>query len=150
MNFTLESPQRTAVVSGVGTTRGIGRATAQRLAKEGWAVACADLDGDAARTAAADLAQEFGVPTFGGGCDVSSQQSVQAFVEVLRGADLPPVGAVVPLAGIPAPQPIHEVTLQLWEKVFAVNSTGTYLFVQPFLPDMIDAGKGRLVCMCSV
>lgn len=150
MKFTLESPQRTAVISGVGSTRGIGRATAQRLAKEGWALACADLDGDAARTAAADLAEEFGVPTFGGGCDVSSQKSVQAFVEELRQAGLPPVGAVVPLAGIPAPQPIQEVTLELWEKVFAINSTGTYLFVQPFLQDMIEAGTGRVVTMSSV
>jgi 2-hydroxycyclohexanecarboxyl-CoA dehydrogenase len=48
--------ERTAVLTGAGSPRGIGRATADRLAREGWAVAILDIDGDAAKAAAEDIA----------------------------------------------------------------------------------------------
>ncbi|MFV0452546.1 MAG: SDR family NAD(P)-dependent oxidoreductase [Propioniciclava sp.] len=141
---------RTVVISGVGSARGIGRAIAHRMAAEGWAVAGGDLDGTAATDLAAELSGEHQVPAFGGPLDVSDEASVAAFAQQLRDADLPPVGSVMPVAGIPSPESILDVTLPLWEKVFAVNSTGTFLLIQSFLPAMIDAGWGRIVTMSSV
>jgi 2-hydroxycyclohexanecarboxyl-CoA dehydrogenase len=149
MKFT-STDQRTAVVSGVGSERGIGRATARRLAREGWAVVGADLDGAAAEKLAADLTEEFGVPALGAAVDVTSAHSVAELHRLVHDRGLPTVGAVVPIAGIASPTPILDVDLALWEKVFAVNSTGTYVFVQPFLRDMVDAGFGRVVTMSSV
>ncbi|MCU1518750.1 MAG: short-chain dehydrogenase/reductase, partial [Pseudarthrobacter sp.] len=46
--------------------------------------------------------------------------------------------------------PFLETTLDLWNKVMAVNATGTYLVTKAFLPDMIASGWGRIVHMSSV
>ena len=54
------------------------------------------------------------------------------------------------IAGITSPVPFLETTLDLWNKIFAVNATGTYLVTKAFLPDMIDGGYGRIVNMSSV
>lgn len=142
--------RHTAVVSGVASRRGIGRATARRLAREGWAVAGVDLDGSAAEELAQTLTAEFGVPALGTRVDVTSPESTHQLRDKISEAALPPVGAVVPIAGIASPTPILEVDLALWERVFAVNSTGTYLLVQPFLEEMVDANYGRVVTMSSV
>jgi len=144
------SPQRTVVLSGVGSPRGIGRATACRFAAKGWAVAGGDLDGGAAQALAAELRSQYGVPALGTQVDVTSPESIASFRDAVLTAELPVVGAVVPLAGVPSTTPILEVTLELWERVFAVNSTGTYLLVSAFLPDMVEAGFGRVVTMSSV
>ena len=141
---------RTVAISGVGSDRGIGRATARRMAHDGWNVAVADLDGAAAEALAAELTAQFGVECIGAGVDVTNAASVSSFAERVADSGLPPVCAVMPIAGIPAPEPILEVTLGVWEKVFAVNSTGTYLFVQVFLEGMMERRLGRIVTMSSV
>ena len=69
--------------------------------------------------------------------------------EVAAG-NLPPVGALANIAGITSPVPFLDTTLELWNKVMAVNATGTYLVTKAFLPDMIDNGWGRIVNMSSV
>ncbi|MFZ0159932.1 MAG: SDR family NAD(P)-dependent oxidoreductase, partial [Kineosporiaceae bacterium] len=68
--------QRTAVVTGAGSRRGIGRATADRLAREGWSVAVLDLDGEGARDVAAELAARHGVRAIGIGTDIADERSV--------------------------------------------------------------------------
>lgn len=74
---TAPAPQRTAVITGAASPRGIGLATARRYARQGWAVAVLDLDADGAVTAAEGIAEEFGVPAQGFRVDVTSQESVQ-------------------------------------------------------------------------
>ena len=64
--------------------------------------------------------------------------------------NLPPVGALANIAGITSPVPFLDTTLDLWNKVMAVNATGTYLVTKAFLPDMIEHGWGRIVNMSSV
>ncbi|MFV0405878.1 MAG: SDR family NAD(P)-dependent oxidoreductase [Propioniciclava sp.] len=141
---------KTVVISGVGSERGIGRAIAQRMAEEGWAVAGGDLDGAAAELLATQLTDQYGIPAYGAALDVTDPDSIARLQQAVLDAGLPPVGAVMPVAGVAAPESILEVSLSLWERVFAVNSTGTYLLVQPFLPGMIEAGWGRIVTMSSV
>ena len=142
--------QRTVIITGVGAERGIGRATAHRFARDGWAVAGLDLDGDASAKLAAELTEQYGVPAYGGAVNVADEDSVLAARDAVHAADLPTVGAVLNIAGITSPVPFMETTLALWNKVFAVNSTGTYLVTKAFLPDMIDGGYGRIVNMSSV
>lgn len=144
------STQRTAVVTGAGSPRGLGRAAARRYAREGWAVVVADLDAAAAEATAAVIAEESAVPVLARQVDVTSADSVDALRAAVHAADLPPVGAVATIAGIADPTPFLEVTPELWERVFAVNSTGTFLTVRAFVPDMIEHGYGRVVTMSSV
>src|SRR6185312_11490468 len=128
----MSETKRTAVITGATSERGIGMAVAQRYAREGWAIVILDLDGEKSAKAAAEIGNQFAVPA-----------------EVNSGA-LPPVGALANIAGITSPVPFLETTLDLWNKVMAVNATGTYLVSKAFLPDMIDNGWGRIVNMSSV
>lgn len=146
----MSSTRRTVVITGVGAERGIGRATAQRFAADGWAVAGLDLDGAAAQKLAAELTESYGVPALGIGVDVADEASVLAARDAVSAAGLPVVGAVCNIAGIASPVAFLDTTLELWNKVFAVNSTGTYLVTKAFLPQMIDGGYGRIVNMSSV
>lgn len=146
--------QRTAVLTGATSDRGIGITTARRYASQGWAVVILDLDGEKSAKVATEIGNEFNVPAFGHEIDVASEDSVNAAyravaAEVGAGA-LPAVGALANIAGITSPVPFLETTLELWNKVMAVNSTGTYLVTKAFLPDMIASGWGRIVNMSSV
>lgn len=149
MDLSLSTP-RTAVVTGAGSPRGLGRATARRYGCEGWAVVVADLDAGAAQETAELIAQEAGVPVLAQKVDVTSAESVAELRTAVHASSLPPVGAVATIAGIADPTPFLDVTPELWERVFAVNSTGTFLTVQAFVPDMIEHGYGRVVTMSSV
>lgn len=146
--------QKTAVVTGATSDKGIGVTVAQRYAREGWAIVILDLDGEKSAKVAAEIGNQFAVPAFGYGIDVTSEESVTAAqdavaAEVTAG-NLPPIGALANIAGITSPVPFLETTLELWNKVFAVNSTGTYLVTRAFLPAMIEQGWGRIVNMSSV
>ncbi|MFC9770103.1 MULTISPECIES: SDR family NAD(P)-dependent oxidoreductase [unclassified Pseudarthrobacter] len=146
--------QRTAVLTGATSDRGIGITTARRYAREGWGVVILDLDGEKSAKVAAEIGNEFNVPAYGHEIDVANEASVttaQAAVaaEVAAG-NLPPVGALANIAGITSPVPFLETTLELWHKVMDVNATGTYLVTRAFLPDMIGNGWGRIVNMSSV
>lgn len=147
---TAPSPQRTAVVTGAGSRRGIGRAAALRYAQEGWAVAVLDLDQGAAQEAAHQVREETGAPVLGLGADVTSETSLTAAAEAVRSSGLPPVGALANVAGMPSTTPFLEVDLSLWERVIAVNLTGTFLACRAFLPDMVENGYGRIITMSSV
>lgn len=146
--------QRTAVVTGATSDKGIGVTVAQRYAREGWAIVILDLDGEKSAKVAAEIGNQYAVPAFGCAVDVTSEESVTAAhdavaAEVAAG-NLPPVGALANIAGITSPVPFLETTLELWNKVLAVNATGTYLVTRAFLPAMIEQGWGRIVNMSSV
>ncbi|AFR47738.1 SDR family NAD(P)-dependent oxidoreductase [Gordonia sp. KTR9] len=148
------STQRTAIVTGAASETGLGRATAARYAEDGWAVVVLDLDGEASAKVAAEIGNAYDVPAFGTAIDVADESSVTRAhtaiaAEVASGA-LPAVGALANIAGITSPVPFLETTLDLWNRVMAVNATGTYLVTKAFLPDMIDNGWGRIVNMSSV
>ena len=146
--------QRTAIVTGSASERGIGRATAARLAEAGWAVVVLDLDDEGSLKAADELANSYQVPTFAHVVNVADEASVevaqQAVAAQVSAGALPPVGAVINIAGITSPVPFIDTTLELWNKVMAVNATGTYLVTKAFLPGLLDAGWGRIVNMSSV
>lgn len=150
----MSTTQRTAVITGATSDKGIGMTTARRFAREGWGVVVLDLDGEKSVQVAADIADEYGVAAFGHAVDVADEASVLTArdavdAEVAAGS-LPPVGAVVNIAGITSPVPFLETTLELWHKVMDVNATGTYLVTKAFLPAMLESGWGRIVNMSSV
>jgi NAD(P)-dependent dehydrogenase (short-subunit alcohol dehydrogenase family) len=140
---------KTAIVTGAGSTRGIGRATAHTLAAAGWNVAILDLDEASAKDAAHEVAERHGVTTIGVGCDVTDETSVESGLAALEGST-PPVGALVNNAGITSPIPFLEVTGEEWDRVFAVNVRGAYNITRRVAPGMDERGFGRIVFLSSV
>ena len=140
---------KTAIVTGAASKRGIGKATAHALAAAGWNIAILDLDETAAKEAAAEVADSSGVQAFGLRCDVTDESSVQAAVTSLD-ASAPPVGALVNNAGITSPVKFVDVTGEEWDRVFAVNVRGAYNLTRLVVPTMVERGFGRVVFLSSV
>jgi NAD(P)-dependent dehydrogenase (short-subunit alcohol dehydrogenase family) len=139
----------TAIVTGGGSQRGIGRTTAHALASAGWHVAVLDLDEAAAKEAAAEVADRHGTEAMGVRCDVTDADSVEAALAELDEA-APPVGALVNNAGITSPTPFLQVTGDEWEMIFAVNVRGAYNITRRVVPGMVERKFGRVVFISSV
>ena len=112
--------ERTAVLTGAASARGIGRATADRLASEGWSIAILDINAEDAKAAAAEIGSSRAVKAIGVGADVSDEASVDRAITEIEEA-LPPIVGLVNLAGISSPTPFMETTVAEWDKVFAIN-----------------------------
>ncbi len=136
---------RVAVVTGASS--GIGLGVAKALAADGHAVALLDLQADAAKAAAEALSEE-GHRAVGYGVDVADRAGLEAVYAAVR-TDLGPVTIVVTSAGVEAFDPITEITPEKWDRVIAVNLTGTFTSVQLAVPDLIDAHWGRIVTISS-
>jgi NAD(P)-dependent dehydrogenase (short-subunit alcohol dehydrogenase family) len=136
---------RVALVTGAG--QGIGRAIADRLAAEGAAVGILDLDGDAARAAAAALGASGGsaCPVV---ADVGEPDSVNdAIAEV--GARLGPIDILVNNAGILRVGHLAEMPFEDWRQTFRVNLDGAVHCAQAAIPVMRANGWGRIVNIAS-
>jgi NAD(P)-dependent dehydrogenase (short-subunit alcohol dehydrogenase family) len=140
---------KTAVVTGAGSKRGIGRATAHALAAAGWNIAVLDLDETGAKDAANEVAERHGVQAVGVGCDVTDAASVETALAVVEQA-VPAIGALVNNAGITSPTPFLQVTSEEWERIFAVNVRGSYNVTRRVAPGMAERGFGRIVFLASV
>lgn len=144
------SNPRTAVITGAGSERGIGREAARQLAAAGFAVAVLDIDGSAAEDTAALVADEYGADTVGLMADVTDAVSVAAAIDAVESSKLPAVGALVNNAGISSPTRFLDIDQDEWELMFKVNVTGTYLVTQRVLPGLLRRGYGRVVNLSSV
>ncbi|TQJ39846.1 NAD(P)-dependent dehydrogenase (short-subunit alcohol dehydrogenase family) [Arthrobacter sp. SLBN-112] len=141
--------ERTAVLTGAASARGIGRATADRLASEGWSIAILDINAEDAKAAAAEIGSSRAVKAIGVGADVSDEASVDRAITEIEQA-LPPIVGLVNLAGISSPTPFMETTVAEWDKVFAINMRGTFLVSQRVLRGMIEREVGRIVSISSI
>ncbi|BCW74523.1 SDR family NAD(P)-dependent oxidoreductase [Arthrobacter sp. NicSoilB11] len=141
--------ERTAVLTGAASARGIGRATADRLASEGWSIAILDINAEDAKAAAAEIGSSRAVKAIGVGADVSDEASVDRAITEIEEA-LPPIVGLVNLAGISSPTPFMETTVAEWDKVFAINMRGTFLVSQRVLRGMIERELGRIVSISSI
>jgi 2-hydroxycyclohexanecarboxyl-CoA dehydrogenase len=141
--------ERTAVITGAASPRGIGRATADRLAGDGWSIAILDLDDEAAKRTAAEIAGNWSVASFGVAADVSDEDSVDAAIAQVQ-ARLPPIIGLANVAGVSSPTEFLDVTIAEWDRVFDVNVQGTFFVTRRVVPAMIAAGVGRIVNVSSV
>src|SRR6478752_2787708 len=116
--------KRTAVITGGASPRGIGRATADRLARAGWSVAILDINGVAAKLAAAEVAEKYSLGTLGVAADISDENSVQEAISQVEAA-LPPIIGLANIAGVSSPTEFMDVTPAEWDRVFNVNMRGT-------------------------
>jgi NAD(P)-dependent dehydrogenase (short-subunit alcohol dehydrogenase family) len=123
---------KTAVVTGGGS--GIGQAVAQRLRADGLHVAVIDLnpsDAEFAYTA-----------------DVTDRTAIDDALTAIR-AQLGPVTVLVNAAGLEKFKRFTDITFDDWQRVIDVNLNGVFHCVQAVLPDMIEAGWGRIVNISS-
>jgi 2-hydroxycyclohexanecarboxyl-CoA dehydrogenase len=141
--------ERTVIVTGAASARGIGRETCLRLAANGWTVAALDRDQDAVRKTAQLASAVNGADAIGLACDVTEPESVDAAVAAVE-RDLPPVAALVNNAGITAPTRFLDIESDEWDRIFDVNVRGTYLVTRRVLPGLVDRGYGRIVNLSSV
>lgn len=139
---------RTAIVTGAGSEKGIGRATALLLAKKGADVVVADMDLAGAGKVAAEV-ESLGRKSLALKVNVSDPESVKKMV-----ADtLDKFGRIDILinnAGVTQPVTLLNTTLEDWNRVISINLTGSFLCMQAVLPTMIERGYGRVVSLSSV
>ena len=138
--------RKAAIVTGAGS--GIGRAIAQRLAEDGLAVAVLDLDDRAAEQVADEIRQKGGEAIALGSVDVSERSQVDDAVGRVRKA-LGPVLGLINNAGVTGFKEFLKITDDRWDRIMQVNLNGPFYCTQAVLPDMIDAGWGRVVNISS-
>jgi NAD(P)-dependent dehydrogenase (short-subunit alcohol dehydrogenase family) len=142
--------QRSAIVTGAGAPRGIGRHVARKLASVGWNLALVDIDGPSVEEFAGELAGESGRQVIGLGVDIADKAQVDAAFERID-AELPPLAAEVNLAGIASPHTIFELTGEIWDRVMDVNAKGTLFMMQAAAERFIRTGfGGRIVNTASI
>ncbi|WP_291296353.1 SDR family NAD(P)-dependent oxidoreductase [Elioraea sp.] len=136
---------KTAVISGAASLRGIGLATARLFAEHGARVAILDIDADGAKAAAAAL----GPQHLGLGCDVSDPASCTAAADAAI-AGLGHVDILINNAGITQPLKIMDIRPDNWDRVIDVNLSGVLYLSQAFIPHMRSRKQGAIACMSSV
>ncbi len=137
---------KAAIVTGA--ARGIGRETAETLAKAGARVALADRDEAAAQAAAGELRAR-GLQASAVAVDVTDEASVEAMVGAVLAAQ-GRLDILVNNAGVAIRRPAVELSLQDWETVIAVNMTGAFLCARAAARPMIAAGGGAIVNVASI
>ncbi len=132
-----------------GAAHGIGRSTAILLAREGAKVAVTDVDTEASRDVVREIEGVVGT-AHAWELDVSDEEQVRRVtdevVDHFGGLDV-----LVNNAGISgADRPTHELSLEEWEEVQAVNTRGVFLCTREAIPHMKDAGGGSIVNLSSI
>jgi 3-oxoacyl-[acyl-carrier protein] reductase len=127
---------KTAVVTG--GARGIGAATARRLASEGAKVVVADFD----EAAAQETADEIGGIAVR--CDVTSRDDVEAAVAAAGSVDI-----LVTCAGIIRDNLLHKMTDEDWGAVIDTHLKGTFLAVRAAQRHMVEQRSGKMVLVSS-
>jgi 3-oxoacyl-[acyl-carrier protein] reductase len=137
---------RVAIVTGA--ARGIGAATAVRLAQDGFAVAVLDLD-EAAAKGTVEAIEAAGGRALAVGADVSDAAQVEAAVDRVA-AELGAPTVLVNNAGVLRDNMLFKMSDSDWDVVMNVHLRGAFLMTRAVQKHMIEAKWGRIVSMSSV
>jgi 3-oxoacyl-[acyl-carrier protein] reductase len=137
--------EKIALITGAG--RGIGRATAIALAKEGVHIGMIGLNMANLEKVSAELA-EFGVNVVAASADVADLESVTHAVEHIK-SELGPIDILINNAGIAKFGGFLELSPEEWEKIIQVNLMGVYNVTRAVLPEMIDRKTGDIINISS-
>lgn len=135
-----------AVVTG--SAGGIGAATARALARRGYRLIIADLNLEAAQQTAARMQGE-GFTADAVALDVTDAGSVAAMVASVLSL-CGRIDVLVNNAGVESSQPFLDISLDEFERVMRVNTTGVWNCCQAVIPVMQKQNKGSIVNMSSV
>ncbi|MGI9070842.1 MAG: SDR family NAD(P)-dependent oxidoreductase [Bryobacteraceae bacterium] len=131
-----------------GAARGIGKAIASRLLKDGMAVAIADID-EAATQKAADELAALGEP-FPIAADITDAAAVRAMVDRILDR-YSSIDVLVNNAGVAGKAaPVVEYSEQEWRRVFSVNLDAVFYCCKAVLPSMLARGSGRIINVASI
>lgn len=137
---------RHAIVTG--GARGIGATISAQLAAAGMTLTIMGRDAEALAGHAREVMDEYAVEVHCVRCDVTDEASVRAaFAEALQRYPAP--WALVNNAGAAETADLPEMARGLWDRMLAVNLTGTMLCMQQALPPMLASGAGRIVNVAS-
>jgi 3-oxoacyl-[acyl-carrier protein] reductase len=136
---------RVAIVTG--GARGIGAATAKRLAADGFAVGVLDLDEAGAKAVAAEIAENGG-KAVGLAADVADEAAVTAAVDAVASELGPPV-VLVNNAGVTRDNLLFKMDVADWDTVLNVHLRGAFLMSRAAQKHMIEAKFGRIVNLSS-
>ncbi|MDD3439401.1 MAG: SDR family NAD(P)-dependent oxidoreductase [Clostridiaceae bacterium] len=139
---------KAAIVTGSGSTRGIGRETVMLLAKEGAKVVVADMNYDGAKSVAGEI-ESLGGIAFPVRVDVTDEASVMAMVESTA-AKYGRLDILVNNAGITQPITTRDMTPEDFMRIIKVNLYGTFLCSKMAVPEMAKNKYGRIVSLSSV
>ncbi|AVH94182.1 3-oxoacyl-ACP reductase FabG [Streptomyces sp. WAC00288] len=146
MSATPQTEQRVAIVTGA--ARGIGAATALRLARDGFAVAVLDLDEAACADTIAAVEKEGG-RALAVGVDVADAARVESAVARVA-AELGPPAVLVNNAGVTRDNLLFKMDETEWDAVIGVHLRGAFLMTRAAQAHMTKAGWGRVVNLSSV
>jgi 3-oxoacyl-[acyl-carrier protein] reductase len=136
---------RVSLVTGAGS--GIGRAIAEKLAREGERVVVNDLEEASAEVVVTGIEESAGEATSAPG-DVSDPEDVGRMVERAREA-FGPIEVLVNNAGYGQQKPFVELTVEDFDRMIGVHLRGTFLCTSAVLPGMLAAGRGVIVNVAS-
>ncbi len=139
-------PEKVALVTGA--SRGIGRATAVRLAQDGMDIAVNYIRHAADAEAVVELVKGYGKKAIAVEADVSRPETVDTLFAATREA-LGPVNVLVNNAGVYERATLEELTPPKWDETLEINVRGAYLCARQAASDMVAAGWGRIVNLSS-
>jgi 3-oxoacyl-[acyl-carrier protein] reductase len=142
-----EAVNSTRVAIVTGGARGIGAATAQRLAQDGFAVAVLDLDEASAKNTV-DAIEAAGGKALAVGADVSDAEQVQTAVDRIA-AELGAPVVLVNNAGVLRDNMLFKMSDSDWDIVMNVHLRGAFLMSRAAQKHMIEAKWGRIVNLSS-
>lgn len=133
-----------------GASRGIGRAIAQRFAAEGYHVVAMDIPRQEADLQEAQAL----IREAGGRCDlvygdVSNPESVKTFVAEAK-AIAGHIDVLVNNAGVLSLHTVDDIEPDEWDRMYDVNTKGTFLVCKALLGQFREAGKGRIINIASI
>ncbi len=141
--------ERTAIVTGATSPRGIGRTTVDKLASKGWHVGIIDLEQSACDELADEVRAKHGVEAFGVATDVADEQQARSAIDQIE-ANLPQIVALANIAGVSSPVPYLELTSDEWHRVINVNLNGVHYVTRRVAETMVRHQIGRIVSISSV
>ncbi len=144
--MTGRSAGRVALVTG--GARGIGAATAERLAEDGAAIAIGDLDGAGAERLAAEIAKRYGVPAFGCKANVALGEEVEHLVGEAAHR-LGSLDILVNNAGITRDNLVHKMSEADFDDVLRVHLKGAFLCSRAAQREMVKRNWGRIINLSS-
>ena len=146
-NSTNPSPEAPVTII-TGAAGGIGEATARMLARRGHRLIIADIQADAAEATAARMRDE-GLTAHAVALDITQPASAATLVEQVMTRH-GQIDVLVNNAGMESSRPFLELTLEDFERVMRVNTSGVWVCCQAVIPVMLKQGRGSIVNLSSV